>query len=335
MESQIRYTNNGRYFLSHTIRRNYRKEGIIDYDNSKEKEIKVNENSIKNLNKGYENKGISLVTQKKIKIRCRVLSYASKIKEVKNHQGNFIQHKTSFVTLTLPSKQIHTDQQITKLILAEFLGRCRKVGLLNNYVWKAEKQKNGNIHYHLLTDSYITKTIVYRYWLLCLNKLGYVDNYTNKFNNMSLADYKKIDFNKNLSDLTINGRFWKGNKNRWKLPPCFDTINVTNDNSIEKYLAKYMSKNENDSGLKVDGRVWGCSNNINEAVDVFKNDNDFNQYGFNMAKYVMKSKVFIGDFFEVVLMKMSSFFAWFPKEALYIIEKLRVFIKPCAFHLQV
>lgn len=320
--SSIAFSNNGRNFFSYTKR-----------NNTVKKENRYNENSRENLNIGYANKGVSWNTKKKILIRCRALNYISEEKKVRDYKGEMISHTTSFVTLTLPSEQIHSDQEITKLILGKFLDRCRKLGILQNYVWKAEKQKNGNIHYHILTDSYINKTLIYRLWLLSLERLGYVTRYREKFVGMDLQEYSKQKFNENVKELVINKRFWKGKKNNWSSPPCFDNVNVSGSTGLENYMSKYISKDNGDYSLNVKGRVWGCSENLNKAVELLKNDEDFNRFGFEIAKFTLKSKMIITEYFEFVKMTFNSIFAWLPWIKEYIITKLREIVTPCSFHL--
>lgn len=317
------YSNNGLNFFSYTKR---------GKGNNLTKNY--NDKSKLNLNVGFKNKGVSWCTRKKIIIRCRVMNLIAAEKKVRDYKGEIITHTTSFVTLTLPSNQRHTDTEITKLVLGRFLDRARKLGIMKNYIWKAEKQKNGNIHYHLLTDSYINKTIVYRLWLLSLERLHYVTLYREKFCSMDLLNYKKLKFNQNVNDLVINKRFWKGKKNNWSNPPCFDNVNVSGSKGLESYMAKYIAKDNENSSLNVEGRVWGCSDSLNKAVELLKNDNDFNETGFQLAKYTLKAKSIISDYFEIIKMPFSSLFAWFPWIKDYIIDKLRSLIVPCRYHLQ-
>ena len=87
-------------------------------------------------------------------------------------------YKVNFITLTLPSAQIHNDKEIIKTILTPFLEawQKRRVGLL--YVWKAEVQDNGNIHFHILSNSFYHYLRLKRDWNRAVNKLGYVDRST-------------------------------------------------------------------------------------------------------------------------------------------------------------
>lgn len=110
--------------------------------------------------------------------------------------------KMNFITLTMPSMQKHATSEITKECLNQFLTECREKFGLKNYVWRLEFQKNGNAHYHIATDSYIPWHESKLIWNRCLNRLGYVDAYSQKFRKMPFAlycrDYSnngKIPFN--------------------------------------------------------------------------------------------------------------------------------------------
>ena len=68
---------------------------------------------------------------------------------------NYVKYKLTFITLTLSASQTHDDKEITAILLNSFLNAMRRKWNVERYVWKAEKQENGNIHYHILTDKFI------------------------------------------------------------------------------------------------------------------------------------------------------------------------------------
>lgn len=72
-------------------------------------------------------------------------------------------YRASFITLTLPSTQEVSDVNI-KECLNLFFTDLRRVYKLKNYVWKAELQKNGNIHFHIIIDVYIDYNVLLNYW---------------------------------------------------------------------------------------------------------------------------------------------------------------------------
>ena len=128
----------------------------------------------------------------------------------------------NFITLTLPASQEHSDDEIKSVALNNFLNICRKRYNLGEYVWKAESQINGNIHFHIVTDTYIRYDKIQEAWnssvelLTCGNvetkKMeGYVTRFANK----------------------IGHRF----------PNSTDVHSVKHVKKIASYISKYMSKN--------------------------------------------------------------------------------------------
>ncbi|MFL0146661.1 rolling circle replication-associated protein, partial [Tenacibaculum maritimum] len=85
----------------------------------------------------------------------------------------------AFVTLTLPYAQMHTDAVLRRSLI-KFIDNLRKTYGVEHYVWKAEAQKNGNIHFHLIIDKYINMDVIKRLWNKQLSKLGYIQKYAEK-----------------------------------------------------------------------------------------------------------------------------------------------------------
>lgn len=82
-----------------------------------------------------------------------------------------------FLTVTLPSEQVHTDAVINRQCLQPFLQSLKRHHGIEHYFWRAEAQENGRIHFHILTDRYISKEDLQVSWNKCVNVLGYVDRY--------------------------------------------------------------------------------------------------------------------------------------------------------------
>jgi len=152
--------------------------------------------------------------------------------------------KLSFITLTLPSEQKHSDVEIKKLCLNQFLVELRKHYKVENYLWKAELQKNNNIHFHLILDRYIDFQALRRRWNRCINKLGYVDDYQKKMSEMSLYQYVS---NRNAKTLVkfedCKKAYAKGKRCNWSNPNSVDVRSVLNKKNLAAYLGKYIAKN--------------------------------------------------------------------------------------------
>jgi len=128
----------------------------------------------------------------------------------------------TFVTLTLPSTQLHTDNDIKEKVLKPFIkwltadssevykkgpkkGQKKGFGV-SVYFWRAEPQKNTRIHFHIICDKYVPWEAIRAKWNQCCEILGYVSRYAIvqksifkngfKINNTALLhdveDYQKI-----------------------------------------------------------------------------------------------------------------------------------------------
>lgn len=144
----------------------------------------------------------------------------------KKREGH--RRQLTFCTLTLSSKQKHTDEYLKKTLLEQFLKRLKYDLSLENYFWKAEKQDNGNIHFHLVLDIYIDMHYLRRVWNEVQDYHGYLDDYRKKYNDDKppSTDIKML---------------------RWKRNPT-------------RYIMKYVCKqNENN---KITGRVYSMSSSL-------------------------------------------------------------------------
>lgn len=85
-----------------------------------------------------------------------------------------------FITLTLPSDQVHTDNEIKRSVLMPFIQQIKRVCLVEENFWAAEPQESGNVHFHLLVDRFINKQLLNDLWNSATNNLGYLDRYIQK-----------------------------------------------------------------------------------------------------------------------------------------------------------
>lgn len=118
---------------------------------------------------------ISKKANKNIKNAVNWMLASTKLKRVyrKSDNTHFF-FRIAFFTLTLPSKQKHTDNEIKEKVLQPFVTYARNRWKMKNYLWRAESQKNGNVHFHFTTDIFIHHAELNRIWNLQLLKLGYI-----------------------------------------------------------------------------------------------------------------------------------------------------------------
>lgn len=156
--------------------------------------------------------------------------------------GKKVTFRTAFITLTLPASQQHTDNTIIDKCLNQFLIEIKKDYWVQNYVWRAERQQNGNIHFHILVDKFIPWQALKNKWNRIINKLGYVDRFQEKYKHQN--------------------------------PNSTDIHSTKKVHNIKSYLCKYMTK----TGDKLptqevkaiiekyqSGRIWSCNQELSNA----------------------------------------------------------------------
>jgi len=82
-----------------------------------------------------------------------------------------------FITLTLPSDQCDSDNEIKRSVLMPFIQQLKRVSGVDQYFWSCEPQENGNLHFHCLIDRYVRKELLTDLWNVACNHLGYLDRY--------------------------------------------------------------------------------------------------------------------------------------------------------------
>ena len=131
-------------------------------------------------------------------------------------------YRQSFITMTLPSGQIHSDVEIKKC-LNNFLTSLRTSIGVSNYVWKAELQKNENIHFHLVIDKYCSYQAIRHYWNKAINTLGYVDRYAEKMRSLTLTQYAEL---RQKQAFEVAPAYADGCRSNWSSPNSVDVVSV-------------------------------------------------------------------------------------------------------------
>jgi len=134
----------------------------------------------------------------------------------------------TFVTLTLSYQQFSTDNEIKRKCLTPFLQHAIQKWGVVNYLWRAEPQENGRIHFHILFDKFIDWRKIRNVWNHMQNRLEYIDAFQQMFGHRD--------------------------------PNSTDVHSLRKVHNIAAYVCKYMSKR---SGYrKIEGRIWGCSKDL-------------------------------------------------------------------------
>ena len=253
----------------------------------------------------------------------------SKEKESLNHStGTFYKWKANFVTVTLASKQIHSDQTIKTKIFQPFLDDLRKKYKLKNYIWRAESQYNGNIHFHLVTDKFIPWLELQTLWNYTQNKLGYVDRFAKKWKHSkpngtdihSLKNIKNIGAylskycSKNAKGITVMTSQARSCKNG---PPIFLLSTKWN---FPKPKAKFYRQ--------IHGRLWGLSQQLSKLKSARYKLSDavameLNNFGTKrpaqvfIQKYCTSYRVKCQNFIQSGLTQVRELLAKFVRSIIY------------------
>jgi hypothetical protein len=142
--------------------------------------------------------------------------------------------RINMLTLTLSKLQHHDDKYIKRFLLVPFLAKLLRTNPNMNYLWRAEPQLNGNIHFHIFVDRYFDKSYVQKEW----NKTQALHGYHN-----SMVD--------SSSDIGM---------------PSTRIESLKSKSDAVQYAAKYVSKNE--GGRVLEGRLWGCSDSLRKLKSI-------------------------------------------------------------------
>lgn len=205
---------------------------------NKNKERQVTEKQLEALTRKKFNGQLSVKSQQKIVQICQNWDDTLNYINTQNRQkGRKERKQIILLTLTLSDQQKHDDNWIKRNMLNRFLIKITREKPDTKYLWKAERQDNGNIHFHILLDNYFDKKDVQIWWNLIQRD--------NQYHRAGL----------------INESFLGSPSTRIE-----SLKNV--DNSIA-YIAKYMQKN--DEKNPISGRLWGCSSELRKLKNITYN----------------------------------------------------------------
>lgn len=207
--------------------------------------------------------------------------------------------RVNFLTLTLSAPQIHDDNLIKKKLLNTMLVHMRQKWGVKYYLWRAEAQANGNIHFHIACDKYIPWWQLRHYWNMVQNNLGYIDRFELKHghrdpNSTDIHSVKKIrnlggylakEISKNSKGVMYTGLMLKDGK----LIPCYNpSLQILLPKSIEKM---YRS---------IGGNLWNLSSILSQVKAKILVIADQVRDEIQAIKKAFQSKVISKDWYEVI-----------------------------------
>lgn len=283
------------------------------------------------------NYNVSNVAKRKILKTIEYLLLISNPKTMTSrYTGRSFKFKISFITLTLPSKQKHPDSEIKSQLLNHFLIVLRNKYKVRNYIWRAEKQKNGNIHFHILIDKFVPYQELRDLWNNIINKLGYVDRYRETQINWHRNGFK---VRKELLPVWNKEKQYKaylrGAKQHWNSPNSTDIHSVHKIHNLKSYLIKYLSKEPDDKLEKIikenkeihnGGRIWSCSqelSNIKGAQSIidWRISDELEKLEQNKNIYKYKDKYFTTIYYNIQDLSTGHTPQLFKLFCVYLLER--------------
>lgn len=135
--------------------------------------------------------------------------------------------RLGFMTLTIADAVIIDAKTAYKNLLKPLIRALQRITKFS-YIWKAELQKRGQLHYHLIINEFIHWRFIRSTWNKLQRKHGLLQSFGLKF--------KHFD------------------------PNSVDIHTVKHVRNFSAYLAKYIAKSQ---GSKIKGKTWDCSNDLN------------------------------------------------------------------------
>lgn len=237
------------------------------YSYKRVNEARLKFNEFKSV-KAYSGR-VTTHSQRRIRKAVQILSQKSKWQTVYNPiTMSNLTFRLTFITLTIPDLATSlTGKESYKLLLKPFIQTMQRVHGMRDYIWKAELQQRGTIHYHITTNTFINYQHIKKRWNQLLDKAGLMNDYKAKH----------------------------GHSN----PNSTDVHKVYNDDNIEAYMEKYISK-ASTTDESIHGKVWDCSLSLKSnklfTVDLTR-ENEQNIITLDKSK---KAKSLSSDYFEII-----------------------------------
>lgn len=281
-------------------------------------------NQSDNLVKKRKELVLSTNAYRNLKKKINWLYYLSKSRYVKTYRGKEIYNfRINFITLTLPSKQHQPTIEVNNNLLNHFLTEVRQRTKMQNYVWRLEFQKNGNVHYHIVTDTYLDYFFILKIWNRILKANNYIKPYKEKHEQLSLLEYNKLYNPKGKVEFnTIAKRYARGKANKWEQPNSVDVKSVISKRAISFYISKYFSKNnkdnpimnEHDNNDNIENlRLWFCSRSLSK-LNTISNFKEAVEYDlFIMLDNVKGIKKIFHKYATVVYFELNSMVGYVRK----------------------
>lgn len=137
--------------------------------------------------------------------------------------------RMGFITLTIALEKNLKVRESYETLLSKWLRTMKRKQGMKRYVWKAEYQRRGQVHYHLMTDTFLDARTISSEWNKLQKNAGYLKNFALR-----------------------NGHF---------KPPSTHVRSAIDLGEINAYVAKEMCKGVQNQKT-TPGKIWDCSTDL-------------------------------------------------------------------------
>lgn len=166
--------------------------------------------------------------------------------------------KLSFLTLTLPTQAGSTDIQV-KSLLNNFLTLAKHNYGLKSYIWKAEPQLRGVIHFHITSDAYMWKNSVQFEWNRLLSKSGLLNGHSDA-PSIKIHSVYRI---KNMAAYLT--KYFVKAPTKFQKPPFAKRYGDLTATRHGQDIFYFELPEKLFYTRPLTGRLWGCSHNLSKA----------------------------------------------------------------------
>lgn len=223
-------------------------------------------NQLLSVRKGRYCGKMTIGARKRMQKAVTLLCQAVKPKWIYNEvTKRYSFHKLTFITLTVTSAENITARFAYDHLLSGFLQWLRKSKGVKTYVWKAELQKRGQIHYHITLPDFIHYEEIRREWNKLQKAAGLLDQWAldhGHFNPNS-TDVHQVRHVKNLSSYIIKELGKSIDARKLQMKKVVESLVKAGEipqDQFEKFVDEYTGDE-----MLTEGKIWDCSNNLSGA----------------------------------------------------------------------
>lgn len=211
--------------------------------------------------------------KKRLTKALTLMAQASKEHWVQLPDGRMLHHHLSFITLTIASLENLTASEAYTQLLAPFLQWLRDTKKVKCYVWKCEKQKRGQIHYHIVIPDFIWHEEIRKKWNALQRKAGILENWAKQHGHYKppsteIREKKASEAKYMVKDIIK------------EMAKAVDEMEMKIRDEINQDIAEgrcYISpvdydycyelevRERLDREINLDGKVWDCSDNLSRG----------------------------------------------------------------------